>query len=69
MYRVLKDPRAGHRPISTWFLEITFVWNIGMCTCTCVSAYMHVCVCVCHVLCACVNVNLSKIVSYVNCKV
>ena len=29
----------------TWFLEIAFVWEVGMCVCVCVCVCMCVCVC------------------------
>ena len=32
---------AGQRPAYTWFLEIAFVQEVGLCVCVCV------CVCVC----------------------
>ena len=47
----LNQESAGHRPIYTWFLEITFSNNIRVCVCVCVLVY--VCVCVCMCVCAC----------------
>ena len=40
-YQFLNQAYAGQRPEHTWFLEITFVWEVGM----------HVCVCVCVCVC------------------
>ena len=38
--------------VRTWFFEIAFVREVGMCVCACVCA----CVCVCVCVCACVHV-------------
>ena len=39
-----------------WFLEIVFIWEVGMHVCVCVHVCVHVCmhVCVCVHGCVCV---------------
>jgi len=54
---VLNQAHAGRRPARDWFLEITFVRDVGMlararaCVCVCVCACVRVCVCVCVLRC------------------
>ena len=47
--------KPGVRPVFTWFLEISFVREVGMCVYVCLCVYVCVCVFVCVSVCAYVH--------------
>ena len=47
-YLIFNQVQTGKRPGHTWFLNIAFVYKVGVCLCVCV------CMCVCVRVCVCV---------------